>query len=60
MLFFFMSASAICLLVASRVAYLIWKDERDNRTTHAIRENFVGVEIDGIDFNVGVEGYSLN
>jgi hypothetical protein len=60
MLFIFMSISAICLLLTTRVAYLLWKDERDNRTAHAISENFVGVEIDGIDFNVGVEGYSLN
>ena len=60
MLFIILSLAAISLLAASRIAYLIWKEDRNVRTRYAGSENFVNLEIDGIDFNVGVEDYQLN
>jgi hypothetical protein len=60
MLYFFLSLAAIALLSAAYTAYIVWKENGNTRRNYAINENFANLEIDGIDFNVGVEDYCLN
>jgi hypothetical protein len=60
MLFILFTTSALLLSSASCIAYLVWKETKTRRKQHALRGGFVNLEIDGIDFDYGVEDSCLN